>query len=125
MCYPASMAETKDKMYWSEKTDFHSEIIDEFNLCESGVRGVNVVLIEMLPPKGNLSLPLSKWEYRIDYGEFEWELPEWFDRDRSEQRAREALKGWAQHKLKGWKVKEAFNPINPLKQKQEIGRAHV
>ena len=119
MCKPASMIETADKMYWSEKTDSHSEIITEFGLCESGVRGVNVVPIEVCPPKGNLSLPLSKWVYSVDYAEMSRELPEWYDEERSKDRAKAALKEWAQFRLKGWEVKEAFNPVNPLKVKRD------
>jgi len=113
------MVETKDKMFWSEMTDSHHEIIEEFNLCESGVRGVNVVPIEICPPDGDLSLPLSKWTYSVDYQEYSRDLPEWYDSERSEQRARAALKEWAKHRLKGWKVKEAFKPVNPLKIKAD------
>ena len=117
MCKPASMEETKDRMYWSEKTDSHREIITEFNLCESGMRGVNVVPIEISPPDGNLSLPLSKWIYSVDYAGISRELPAWYDAKASESRARACLKEWVAVKLKGWRVKEAFNPINPLKVK--------
>ena len=117
MCKPASMVETKDKMYWSEETDSHSEIITEFSLHESGLRGVNVVPIEIAPPNGNLSLPLSKWIYSVDYAGISRELPAWYDAKVSESRARACLKEWAAVKLKGWRVKEAFTPINPLKVK--------
>ena len=119
MCKAASMVETRDKMYWSDKTDSHHKIIEEFGLCESGARGVNVVPIEITPPGGNLSLPLKKWEYAIDQMGVQRDLPEWFDRERSEQRARACLSDWAEHRLRGWKLKEAFNPINPLKRKQD------
>ena len=119
MCKPASFVATKDRVYWSEKTVSHHEIISEHNLCESGIRGVNVVPLEVTPKGGNLSLPLKDWSFAIDYVGWERELPEWWDHEKYEQMARAELKEWAKVKLKGWKVKEAFNPIHPLKQKQD------
>ena len=119
MCNPASMIATKDRVYWSKTTDSHHEIISEYNLYESGIRGVNVVPLEIVPKDGNLSIPLSKWKFSIDYEGWNRELPEWWDDKKYEAMARAELKNWGDVKLKGWKVKEAFNPINPLKQKQD------
>ena len=119
MCKPASFVATKDRVYWSEKTDSHHEIISEHELCENGIRGVNVVPLEITPENGNLSLPLKKWKFAIDFAGFARDLPEWWNAEKYEAMARAELKNWAAIKLKGWKVKEAFNPINPLMQKQD------
>ena len=119
MCNPASLVATKDRVFWSKTTDSHREIITEHNLCERGVRGVNVVPLEIVPLGGNLSLPIKDWKFSIDYQGYDHELPEWWDDKKYEAMARAELKEWADVKLKGWKVKEAFNPVNPLKQKQD------
>ena len=119
MCNPASFVATKDRVYWSKKTDSHHEIISEHGLCESGIRGVNVVPLEITPEGGNLSLPLKDWKFAIDFAGFPRDLPEWWDLGKYEAMTRAELKGWAKVKLKGWKVKEAFNPVNPLKQKRD------
>ena len=114
MCKPASFIVTKDKVFWSKRTDSHSEIIKEHNLCESGVRGVNVVPVEITPPKDDLSLPLKQWKFCVDFADILRELPEWWDQEKHEAMCRLELKEWAKVKLKGWRVKEAFNPVNPL-----------
>jgi len=114
MCNPASFVVTKNKVYWSKKSDSHLEIIAEFGLNESGLRGVNVVPVEITPPKGNLSLPLSKWVFAIDYQGVMRDLPEWWDGDKYERMARTELKAWKKAKLSGIRLREAFNPVNPL-----------
>ena len=75
--------------------------------------------LEITPENGNLSLPLKKWKFAIDFAGFARDLPEWWNAEKYEAMARAELKNWAAIKLKGWKVKEAFNPINPLMQKQD------
>ena len=116
MCEPASMIVTRQKVFWSETTDSHHEIIREFGLKELDARReINVVPVEVCPPNGNLSLPLSKWEYKVDFQGFAHELPEWYDPEKASAACRSALKDWATHRLKGWKLKEAFKPVHPLK----------
>ena len=121
MCKPASMIIVhKNVAKWSETTDSHHEIITEFGIREVDARGdINIVPVEMCPEGGNLSIALSKWKYGVDYQEFGRELPDWYDAEKSEAAARAALPMWAESRLKGWKLKEAFKPINPLKQKQD------
>jgi len=108
MCEPASMVVTKRKVYWSEKTDSHSEIIEEFKIRECGVGGeINVVPVEIIPPGGDYTLPLSKWKFKIDYCGFARELPDWaIDTKRLEKRCRIVLKDWAKANLvtKGKKI---------------------
>ena len=110
MCKPASFIVTKDKVFFSNKSDSHEEIIKEFGLHEGSGR-INFVRIEITPPKNNLSLSLDKWEFKLDQTEF----PDWFEVKECEKNCRIELKKWAKVRLSGWKVKEAFNPIHPLK----------
>ena len=119
MCKPASMVIIpKNKVIWSEKTDSHYEIIKEFDLRETDrLKNPAVVPVEITPPNGDLSLPLEKWKFSVDFAGFKRELPDWWDAEKAEKEARAALPHWAEHKLKGWKVKEAFHPIRPFKRK--------
>ena len=41
MCEPASFVVTKDKVFWSLKSDGHEDIIREHALCADGVGGPN------------------------------------------------------------------------------------
>ena len=84
MCEFASAVLTKDHVFLG-KTDSHSEIIDHHGLHESGVKGVNILKVELVPD--DLSDPISKWRFRIDQDI----LPEWVDKERDEKRAREAI----------------------------------
>ena len=114
MCKAASFVSTKDKVFWSKTSDSHEDIIREFKLHPDGVRGPNIMRTEISPPGDNLSLPSDQWVFKTDQNEF----PVWFDLDVEEKRCRLALRDWAECKLTGWNVKEAFNPINPFKIKR-------
>lgn len=114
MCKCASFVVTKGPtVWWLPKSDSHEDIISEYKLNADGVGGPNIVRVEISPDGENLSLPLNTWNYEVDQPE----VPEWYDKVECEKAARLALKDWAQAKLNGWKVEEAFNPINPLKLK--------
>ncbi len=110
MCKPASFVITKDRIYWSRTSDSHEEIIREFKLNADGIGGPNIVRAEIAPPKSDLSLPLKQWEYKLD--QLIW--PKWYDAKTAERECRVELKAWKKAKLTGWKVKEAFHPVNPL-----------
>jgi len=110
MCNPASFVMTKERVFWSKTSDSHEDIIKEFNLCADGVRGSNIVRVEITPPNGNLSLTLSQWIYSVDQDD----VPGWYDAKTAERECRVKLKAWKKQKLTGWKVKEAFKPVNPL-----------
>ena len=101
MCNPASMIMTKGhRVHWSEKTDSHREIITEFGLRETDARGaINIVPIEIIPPNGDMTKPLNKWQFTIDYAGYTRDLPEWFDAKKAEASTRCALKAWAKAKL--------------------------
>jgi hypothetical protein len=84
MCEFASAVLTKDHVFLG-KTDSHSGIIDQHRLHESGVRGVNILKVGLVPE--NLSDPISEWEFRIDQDL----LPDWADKARDEKRTRETI----------------------------------
>ena len=95
MCKPASFVATKDRVYWSRFSDEHQRIIGEYNLCEDGSRGPNIVRVEITPPDRDWCADLDDWEFRADQDV----LPEWWDADTGERRARAALQEWAAAKL--------------------------
>ena len=98
MCSPASMVLTKDRVFWSTKTDSHEEIIREFKLRESDGRArVFVLRVEITPPGGDYSKPLGDWRYKTDQNGYT--LPGWHDKERDERRTRDALKKWAKARL--------------------------
>ena len=67
MCNFASFVLSKDKEFWSEKTDSHTEIIQEHGLYEYGVHGPNLLKVELVPPReGRFLFDLKSWHYQVD-----------------------------------------------------------
>ena len=95
MCREASLVITKQKVFWSKTNDSHEDIIEEFGLKESNSRGISFVRVEIVPPSGDYSLPLSKWKFNVDQDR----LPSWWDAEKGEKRARIALKEWKKSKI--------------------------
>ena len=93
MCNPASFVLTKTNVFWSTKTQSHSTIIEEFQLHENGVHGINIVKVEITPENNNYSLPIESWNYKVDQDI----LPDWYDESECETRARAALVDWAKN----------------------------
>jgi hypothetical protein len=91
----ASFVLTKDKVFWSKKTDSHGEIIREFNLNADGTHGPNILRVEIIPPANNYSLPLDQWVYHVDQDT----LPKWADKKDDEKRSRLLLTEWAALKI--------------------------
>ena len=100
MCAPASLVVTKDKVFWSAKSDSHEEIIREFGLCDEVANRITLVRVEITPPNGDMSRPLDEWQYRVDEANPSY-LPEWFVKNESkhEGRAKDALKKWFECKV--------------------------
>ena len=91
MCHPASFVLTKDSVFWSMKTDSHEDIIREFELSQDGLRGPNILRVELTPPKMiDYGAPAKKWNYKLDQDI----LPEWHDAKADEARARLSLVEW-------------------------------
>ena len=97
MCSPASMVVTKNRVFWSETSDHHEEIIKEFKLQERNVRGeYNFVRVEIVPPKANsFGAPLSKWVFSTDQDL----LPEWYNKKEAEKSVRAELRNWVKFKV--------------------------
>lgn len=93
MCTAAALVLTKDKVFWSKTSNSHLVIIRENRLHADGVRGPNLVEVEITPPGSDYSIPLEGWKYSVTQDV----LPDWYDQERDERRAREALKEWSKY----------------------------
>ena len=88
MCQFASFVLTKGRVFWSNESESHTEIIKENNLHEMGSHGPNIIKVEIIPNKKIKVWPsLKAWDFRIDQDI----LPKWHDADATEKRTREAL----------------------------------
>ena len=96
MCVAMSGVMTEGHtVYWSEHTDFHSEILEEYGLNDTNIRGeITVVPFEIVPPNYDYRLPVSKWVYKLDFAGVPREFPNWYDAKEAEAVARIALKEW-------------------------------
>jgi len=106
-------------VWWHPTSDSHEDIIVKYRIKVEGVRGVNAVPVEIAPDDGDLSRPLDEWTFGVDVAGYARDLPDWWDAEREERRARAALVDWAEAKLSGWRVHEAFHPIHPFCQPLE------
>jgi hypothetical protein len=82
MCKEVSAIALKDERIVFGDNDSHSDIIDQHKLHEYGVRGVNLVKLELVPK--NSSDPIKKWKFIVDQDE----LPEWWDHEKYEKKLR-------------------------------------
>ena len=88
MCKFASFVLTKDREFYCENGDSHSDIISQNGLNEWGSHGPNVVKVEILPTDKIKKWPsLKAWKFRVDQDI----LPEWADNETCEKRTRIAL----------------------------------
>ena len=71
-------------------TDSHEDIITEHGLSQDGVRGPNILRVEITPPDGDFSAPATEWRYKLDQDI----MPPWHDAAEDEKRARVALTEW-------------------------------
>ena len=88
MCKFASFVLTKDREFWSDKSDSHEVIINEHGLHADGARGPNILRVEISPTSTIKVWPsLKAWKYKVDQDR----MPEWFDAAKCEERTRAAL----------------------------------
>ena len=89
MCRFASFVLTKDREFYLDTSDSHSEIIAKNALNEWGARGPNIVKVEITPTDKIKKWPsLKAWRFTIDQDQ----LPVWADDLADlEKRARAAL----------------------------------
>ena len=85
MCEFASFVLTKDHEFWLEGNDSHEAIIEHNHIHQDGVRGPNIVRVEITPC--DIPEDLSSWKYHVDQDIF----PDWYDAPECEQRSRDAL----------------------------------
>ena len=101
MCNFASFVLTKDREFYSETGDSHSDIISQNSLHEWGAGGPNIVKVEISPTAEIKKWPsLRAWTFRIDQDT----LPVWADEAECEKRTRAALQRRAK---KGFKTVDA------------------
>ena len=100
MCNFASFVLTKDREFYCENGDSHSDIISANNLHEWGAKGPNIVKVEIWPTDKIKKWPdLHAWKFSIDQDI----LPDWADAETCEKRTREALKR---------RAKKGFNNVD-------------
>ena len=88
MCQFASFVITKDREFWSDSSESHTDIIAEHQLHEDGPRGPNIVRVEITPNKKIKKWPsLKAWDFKVDQDL----LPEWHVPAKTEKRSRAAL----------------------------------
>jgi hypothetical protein len=95
MCQPASFVLTKDRVFWSKRSDSHEDIIREHGLHADGIGGPNIVRVEIVPPDGDMTVDLLRWEFSFDQDI----LPEWVDREECEARTRISLTEWVSNRV--------------------------
>ena len=88
MCKFASFVLTKDREFYLDTSDSHTEIISANQLNEWGARGPNIVKVEISPTEKIKKWPsLKAWKFKIDQDK----LPDWADKEEIEKRTRAAL----------------------------------
>jgi hypothetical protein len=92
MCKFFSLVLTKDAAHWLPNSDSHQDIIERCGLHADGVRGPNILKIEIVPPADCDWANLSKWRYAIDQDQ----RPEWHDAEHDKARAIAVLEKRAQ-----------------------------
>jgi len=90
------MIVTKNKVFWSEKTDSHEDIIAEFGLTEIVCNAVTFVRVEIIPPEDRFEVPGAHWQWCVDQDI----LPGWWDEKDAENRCRVELKNWIKAKVR-------------------------
>ncbi len=101
MCMFKSMLLLKDKVF-CPNYDSHEDMINETGM-EHGPMRENFVRVEITPPYDDLTVPIDKWEYKVDQDY----LPEWYVEEVDKLRCFDALKAWAvKHILVGQDVPE-------------------
>ena len=101
MCMFKSMLLLKDKVF-CPNYDSHEDMINETGM-EHGPMRENFVRVEITPPYDDLTVPIDKWEYKVDQDY----LPEWYVEEVDKPRCFDALKAWAvKHILVGQDVPE-------------------
>ena len=89
MCMFKSMLLLKDRVF-CPNYDSHEDMINETGMNHGPMRE-NFVRVEITPPDDDLTIPVDKWEYKVDQDY----LPEWYVEEVDRPRCFDALKAWA------------------------------
>jgi hypothetical protein len=89
MCQPAAMVLTESAVHWRGESDSHEHIIKAAGLIDDKLPP-DIVRVEVVPPDGDMTRPLSEWIYHVDQDV----MPTWYSAAREEARARGALPEW-------------------------------
>ena len=89
MCRMKSMILLKDRVFCPDY-DSHADMLEALKIKDDKPVPT-FVKIEIVPPNGDISAPVSTWHYEPDQDRF----PEWYVRDVDEKRCRDALDEWA------------------------------
>ena len=97
MCRMASFIVTKTKVFWSQVTDSHEDIITEFELqhLDDNCNTVGIVRVEITPPEDDFSASTDRWIFSTDQDI----IPDWYDPAHAERDCRIALGKWHQFKI--------------------------
>jgi hypothetical protein len=95
MCKPASFVMTKDRVYWSRKSDSHEDIIEEFGLSHLDTNQPGIARVELSPANDDLRTPIAEWVFKADQDI----LPEWWEPVWAEEQTRKVIAEWADAKL--------------------------
>ncbi len=90
MCKFASFVLTDRKAYWLPTSDSHQDIIEHYQLRETGPDdlAVQILRVEIVPPTdGRCPLDLATWQFQIDQDL----RPDWAEPVECEARTRAAL----------------------------------
>src|SRR6056297_504318 len=93
MCTAASFIQTRNgDVNYSKVSDSHSDIIEELGIADNHE---NIVRLEISPDDSNYLRPFSEWTFKVDQDM----IPDWFDQEKAERKARAKLKFWAKYHL--------------------------
>jgi hypothetical protein len=114
MCNPASGIATETKIWFSNRTDSHSNILDEIGIKDDKTPP-NFIKFEIMPPKiRKFYAPLSEWLFFIDQNEF----PDWYiGKEDLESRVRSQLPRWVKNRVVNNKDVDGINFRNEEKER--------
>ena len=90
---PAALVLSKDKIFFSETSNSHEDIIETHHLHEGDVKGPDIVRVVILPIDGNYDTDPATWKFQV----VQHLLPDWYDPVADERRARCTLNEWLKH----------------------------
>ena len=92
MCQFKSAILLKDRVYFSNKTESHIEMLEELKIADTQRNAeTKFVRVELIPKENDAFSDINSWKFVVDQDI----LPNWFVKEYDESRMREAVKVWA------------------------------